>query len=160
MSKVAWVGLVVVMIVVGVGAGLVYVLKNKPTPSPVPETVVVASPSPVAAVVNNDLIKTQTNSKGDFLTDPKGITLYTYDKDTPNISNCYAGCAKAWPPYLQKQPTPTSTILPADFDTTKRTDGKVMYTYKGWPLYYYTKDVSPGDVTGDGVEEIWHLAKP
>jgi len=160
MTKVFWIGLGVVVVVVGVGTGLMYISSKRTAPAPVQETAVVTSPSPVAILVNNDLVKTQTNSKGDFLTDPKGMTLYIYDKDTPDVSNCYGSCANIWPPYLQKKPASTPTSLPADFGTSKRTDGKVMYTYKGWPLYYYAKDANPGDVTGDGVGEVWHLVKP
>lgn len=28
------------------------------------------------------------------------------------------------------------------------------------PLYYWVKDKKPGDVTGDGVNGVWHVAKP
>ncbi len=40
-------------------------------------------------------------------------------------------------------------------------DGKPikLWAYEGWPLYYYVKDTAPGDVTGDGVGQVWHVAK-
>ncbi|MCB1351011.1 MAG: hypothetical protein KDK11_21085, partial [Maritimibacter sp.] len=31
---------------------------------------------------------------------------------------------------------------------------------KGMPLYTWVNDTAPGDVTGDGVNGVWHLAKP
>jgi len=31
---------------------------------------------------------------------------------------------------------------------------------KGMPLYYFARDAAPGDTKGDGVKEIWPLAKP
>ncbi len=34
-----------------------------------------------------------------MLTDTKGITLYTFDKDKGKVSSCYGECAKHWPPY-------------------------------------------------------------
>ena len=37
---------------------------------------------------------------------------------------------------------------------TKRT------TYKGWPLYYFSSDVNPGDFKGEGVNNVWFVAKP
>ena len=33
-----------------------------------------------------------------------------------------------------------------------------MWAYKGWPLYYWFKDTMAGDITGDGVGGVWHLA--
>jgi predicted lipoprotein with Yx(FWY)xxD motif len=36
-----------------------------------------------------------------------------------------------------------------------------MVIYDGVPLYYYVKDAKPGDVTGEGVQNItWHVVKP
>jgi predicted lipoprotein with Yx(FWY)xxD motif len=35
-----------------------------------------------------------------------------------------------------------------------------LTTYKGWPLYYYAGDASPGDVNGDGLNNLWFVAKP
>ncbi len=42
----------------------------------------------------------------------------------------------------------------------KRTDGTLIYAYKGMPIYYYEKDQKAGDITGDGVGGVWHLVKP
>jgi len=38
--------------------------------------------------------------RGDVLVDDKGMTLYLFTRDGVNASNCYDGCAKAWPPFL------------------------------------------------------------
>ncbi|HGG05709.1 MAG TPA: hypothetical protein ENK28_09650 [Aliiroseovarius sp.] len=32
--------------------------------------------------------------------------------------------------------------------------------YRGQPLYLYAGDSKPGDINGDGVAGVWHLAKP
>jgi predicted lipoprotein with Yx(FWY)xxD motif len=92
------------------------------------------------------------------LTDAKGMTLYTYDKDTNNTSNCTGGCLKAWSPFLVSAGAAT-TSLPANLGTFKRTDGSMQYTWKGMPLYYFASDTKPGDVTGDGVGGVWHVVK-
>ena len=42
----------------------------------------------------------------------------------------------------------------------KRDDGSMMWAYKGKPLYLWAKDTKAGDVTGDGVNQIWHIATP
>ncbi|HCQ64264.1 MAG TPA: hypothetical protein DIU07_03395, partial [Rhodobacteraceae bacterium] len=34
------------------------------------------------------------------------------------------------------------------------------WTYKGMPLYLWVQDQAAGDVTGDGVKGVWHLARP
>lgn len=38
-----------------------------------------------------------------------------------------------------------------------RTDGTMQWAYEGKPLYLWTKDTKPGDVTGDGVGGVWHV---
>ena len=44
--------------------------------------------------------------------------------------------------------------------TITRADGKKQTTYKGLPLYYFSKDVKPGDTTGQGFKDLWSVAKP
>ena len=41
--------------------------------------------------------KTGTTAKGSVLTDTKGMTLYTFDKDTEGKSACNGPCATNWP---------------------------------------------------------------
>ena len=43
-------------------------------------------------------IQTGDTAKGAVLTDGNGLSLYTFDKDTPAVSNCYDDCAAKWPP--------------------------------------------------------------
>jgi predicted lipoprotein with Yx(FWY)xxD motif len=109
------------------------------------------------AAVNNAVLTTKTNpSLGQYLTDPDSKALYTYNADTKGVSNCTGSCLSAWPAYVDEGST---TGLPAGVDTIKRTDnGQIQYTYKGLPLYYFVSD-SPGQVTGDGVENF-SVAKP
>ncbi|MHB1110991.1 MAG: COG4315 family predicted lipoprotein, partial [Devosia sp.] len=88
------------------------------------------------------------------LTDANGMTLYTYDKDTAGVSNCYDKCAANWPPLFAAD----GAAAEGDFTLVTRTDGKMMWAYKGMPLYLWVKDQKPGDTTGDGVGEVWHTA--
>jgi len=84
------------------------------------------------------------------------MSLYTYDKDQAGVSNCYGACAKAWPPaYLGK-----NTPLGKNYGLIKRDDGGWQATFRGKPLYLYSKDKSIGDINGDGVGGVWRLAKP
>lgn len=107
-------------------------------------------------VTNAVLITESFAGLGQFLADPQGNTLYTYDHDTTGASTCTASCLASWPPYE----TTTATGLPTDVGTTKRSDdGKLQYTYKGKPLYYYTVDRDSGGVNGDGMNGF-RVAKP
>ena len=89
-----------------------------------------------------------------ILTDAKDMTLYIWDKDAVGVSNCYDQCAVNWPPLL----VPADTAVSGDFTLVDRTDGTKMWAYKGMPLYYWVEDMAPGDIKGDGVGGVWHLA--
>lgn len=88
------------------------------------------------------------------LTDANGMTLYTFDNDSAGTSNCYDSCAVKWPPLMAEAGAATD----GDFSVVARTDGTSMWAYKGAPLYYWQEDMQPGDITGDGVGGVWHLA--
>jgi predicted lipoprotein with Yx(FWY)xxD motif len=96
----------------------------------------------------------------EVLTDAKGMTLYTYDKDTAGATNCYDKCAVNWPPLW----APADAQVSGDWSLVDRTDatgdhaGMKMVAYKGKPLYLWIKDTKPGDMTGDGVGGVWHTA--
>jgi len=95
---------------------------------------------------------------GPILVDEKGMTLYMFEKDTPNTSSCYGGCATNWPPLLTTGAPLAGEGLDASLlGTTTRDDGNVQVTYNGWPLYYYVKDAAAGDMTGQGVGDVWFV---
>lgn len=165
MKKEYWIILVVILVLVFgyFGRHRIRRMFNGTTPPPpvqtensVPPSIETQSSS--SATVDNSVLTTKTDSnKGDYLADTKGMTLYSYDKDTTGVSNCSGACLKAWPIYSADEAPAT---LPTDVTTVKATDGKLMYAYKGVPLYYYANDSKPGDLTGDGVGGVWHLVKP
>ena len=101
--------------------------------------------------------KSGTTSKGAVLTDAKGMTLYTFDKDADGKSACNGPCATAWP-VLKAE----AGDAPGDgYTIVARDDGSKQWAYKGKPLYTFAKDTKPGDVTGDGfLNGAWHLATP
>ena len=96
-------------------------------------------------------------AKGKTLVDAKGMTLYTFDKDTtPGVSACTGGCMSNWPAATASptdKPSGDWTLLPS-------ADGKQQWAYKGHPLYRYAADKQAGDTKGDGFKEVWHIAKP
>lgn len=99
-------------------------------------------------------VKTAEIGGKQVLTDEKGMTLYTFDKDSPGVTACYDKCATAWPPLLAKD----GAAADGDFTLVDRTDGTKMWAYKGWPLYLWFKDTKPGETTGDMVNNVWHTA--
>ena len=101
------------------------------------------------------------SSLGKILVDDKGMALYMYTKDTPNVTVCYDQCATNWPPLLTKnKPTPGAGVDASLFGSTTRKDGSTQVTYKGWPLYYYIKDTASGDVKGQNVGKVWYVLSP
>jgi predicted lipoprotein with Yx(FWY)xxD motif len=97
------------------------------------------------------------NAKGKILTDSKGMTLYTFDRDTaPGKSACNGPCATNWPPLMAS----ASAANSGDWTVVTRDDGSKMWAYKGKPLYTWVKDTKPGETTGDGVNNVWKIAKP
>jgi predicted lipoprotein with Yx(FWY)xxD motif len=47
--------------------------------------------------------------------------------------------------------------------TTRRSDGTTQVTYNGHPLYYYAADSSPGQATGQGLNQfgaLWFVLSP
>ena len=85
-----------------------------------------------------------------------GITFAVYgDKDEGGVSACYDKCAENWPPLLAA----ADAKAEGEYGLTDRTDGSKQWTYDGKPLYLWVKDQKPGDMTGDGVNDVWHTAK-
>lgn len=99
-----------------------------------------------------------TKTTDGVLTDASGMSLYIFDKDVANSgkSVCKGSCATNWPPLMAKDGAKAS----GDYSIVKRDDGKMQWAFKGKPLYLWAKDQKPGDKTGDGVNNVWHLVKP
>ena len=87
---------------------------------------------------------------GMLLTDSSGFTLYTWDGDQPEMSNCWDACSDAWPPYLIASDLIAPDGLPGTLGYIDRGDGTWQVSLDGWPLYYYWADSQPGDVNGQG----------
>jgi predicted lipoprotein with Yx(FWY)xxD motif len=94
--------------------------------------------------------------QGEILTDTAGMSLYVFDKDTQGVSNCNGQCADNWPPLNAT----ADDQAEGDYGILIRADGSLQWSYKGQPLYLWVKDKMAGDTTGDGVKDIWHLARP
>lgn len=101
--------------------------------------------------------KISDTSKGKTLVDPHGMTLYTFDRDTvPGKSGCNGKCAANWPPFAATAGAENMN----NWTVIVRNDGSKQWAYKGKPLYRWMDDKHPGDVDGDGRNNVWHVAVP
>lgn len=96
-------------------------------------------------------------NEGGKLVGSNGMTLYTFDKDAAGSgkSVCNGPCAGNWPPLMAMDGDSAS----GDWSIVTRDDGKKQWAYKGKPLYFWIKDQKPGDTTGDGVNNVWRVAR-
>lgn len=112
--------------------------------------------APSAFAQNAMPAKTGQTAGGPVLTDSKGMTLYVFDRDSGGKSACNGQCAANWPPLM----APAGAKPMGDYTVITRDDGSMQWAYKGKPLYGWAKDGKPGDTTGDGVNNVWHVARP
>ena len=105
--------------------------------------------------------KTMETSLGKVWTDANGMTLYTYDKDTKgaDTSACTDKCIVNWPPFLAAADAKAMGDWTLVNVTDKDGKAQKMWAYDGMPLYLFIKDTKAGDVTGDMVAGVWHIAK-
>jgi predicted lipoprotein with Yx(FWY)xxD motif len=126
--------------------------------------VVPPSASVVPAMAEEIMINTAKDDKlGTFLVDGKGMTLYLFTKDTPGKSNCSGDCLVKWPPLVAtdvKQVKVGTGVDASKLGLADIADGKKIVTYNGMPLYYWVKDVKPGDTTGQNVGNVWFVVAP
>jgi len=118
---------------------------------------------PAALAAGNAVNMVANPTLGNILTDSDGRTLYRFTKDTLNVSSaCYGGCAVNWPPLLIEDGNPVAGegVNGNMLGVLTRTDGTRQVMYNGMPLYYYNKDVNPGDTLGQLVGNVWFIVHP
>lgn len=139
------------------------------SPSPAaPTTTAAESPTatetgtPTATETAAVDLKTASSSKGEIVVDGKGMSVYYFTKDVKDSgkSNCTGDCLVAWPPVLTTNETPKVEGVTGKVGTIDTPDGKKQVTIEGMPVYLWEKDKAPGDVTGQGVGNVWYLVAP
>jgi predicted lipoprotein with Yx(FWY)xxD motif len=103
-------------------------------------------------------------SSAGHLVDGAGLSLYTFDNDTEGTSACTSdSCVENWPALAvedEDQPPVAGDGVGGALAVIEREGGTYQVTYNGKPLYFYAGDAAPGDMNGDGLNEVWHLANP
>ncbi|NTS77224.1 hypothetical protein HR060_10150 [Catenovulum sp. SM1970] len=96
--------------------------------------------------------------QGSIIVTESGLSLYVLANDTVGSSNCTttASCTTFWPPLLAGDGAEATS----DMTIIVRDDGTQQWAYRGQALYTFQSDSSQGDISGDAVDGIWHLARP
>ncbi|WP_439375195.1 COG4315 family predicted lipoprotein [Bradyrhizobium sp. DASA03120] len=111
-------------------------------------------PKPEATIAPARVVLTKQGPK---LVDLKGMTLYTYERDTTGkTSNCNGKCAESWVPLAAT----ADAKAVGDFTVINRNDGSKMWAYRYRPLYTSPADKAPGDANGTATTLQWHIARP
>jgi predicted lipoprotein with Yx(FWY)xxD motif len=110
-------------------------------------------PGPWLSVSDSDL--------GPILVDGEGFTLYALVSSNGDPEACTGPCAEIWPPAtFDETGTAGSELDPTRIGRTNRADGTTQVVYGGHPLYRYLDDSLPGDVNGQGVNDVWFVIDP
>lgn len=82
-------------------------------------------------------------------------TAYTFANDTDGVSNCSGGCLSNWPSIVADDQG-----TEGQFSSITRDDSSLQRSFKNRPLYYYQGDASEGEVNGEGLGDVWYVARP
>jgi predicted lipoprotein with Yx(FWY)xxD motif len=107
----------------------------------------------------------QRTPVGPILATGGGDTLYDFGPDTSNHSACLnAGCVYQWPPLLVDGTVRVGPGVAGSLvGRVSRPDGSTQLSYDGHPLYSYIRDVKPGLVTGQAIDQDggpWYVLDP
>jgi predicted lipoprotein with Yx(FWY)xxD motif len=126
-----------------------------------------ASPSGTASATpaGTAAVGTANTGFGPILVDGSGRTLYLFEKDRPNVSECTGACATEWPVFHSNaMPKAGSGVQAALLGVIKRSDNTTQVTYNQHPLYYYRDDAGkPGQIRGQNVSAFgakWYVVAP
>ena len=114
-----------------------------------------------AEEMSTDLATADT-SLGTVVVDGNGMTAYYFLKDVKDsgTSACSGDCLAAWPPITTESDTPTVEGVTGEVGTITATDGSTQITIDGRPIYTFAQDSAPGDVNGQGVNDVWYVIAP
>ena len=119
---------------------------------------IVANAGPTVRVFDHPVL-------GEILVGPTGMTLYTFANDRTDDLVCEDGCSENWPPLVVSRRPVVPPGLEDRVDLVLRgpdehRPARIQVTYRGRPLYYWSRDSQPGDVKGQGMAGLWSVAKP
>jgi predicted lipoprotein with Yx(FWY)xxD motif len=118
--------------------------------------VVAAAPSAASEFLLNASL---SRDLGSILTASTGMTLYIFTNDTPGVSNCIAQCLETWPAFTVDAAATLNAVpgIGGTISVLQRPDGLSQVMLDNRPLYFFAGDTQPGDVTGQGVGDVWFV---
>jgi predicted lipoprotein with Yx(FWY)xxD motif len=111
---------------------------------------------------SGSVVEVTDSQYGQILIDSDGRTLYSFDKETTDRSECFGACAEAWPPFYTEGEPQASKGVDQELLGTTDHEGRDLVTYNGHPLYYYVNE-GPNEVLCQNVEEfggLWLVVEP
>ena len=113
---------------------------------------------------SNSSIGVRRTHLGRIVVDGRGRTLYLFERDKADNSNCSNGCLTVWPALTATvRPHARAGVVGGKIGTIRRADGRRQVTYNKHPLYYYVGDGRPGDTNGQGLNQFgakWYVLSP
>jgi len=106
-------------------------------------------------------LKAVSSPLGTILVDQDGKTLYLFEADSKNKSNCSGGCLNLWPPVMANGKATAGNGVSAGMVGTAT--GSAQVTYAGHPLYWFSGDTKAGDTNGQGLDDFggeWYAISP
>lgn len=100
----------------------------------------------------------RTGEYGPYITDSNRQALYLLEGEAAGETDCYAACAQVWRPFIAPQGSPADADPGVQANlivTIRRQNGSMQVTYNGHPLYYYVRDLGPGQTAGQDVTDAW-----
>lgn len=129
--------------------------------------VVVLIPQIAAAQDTVTVSVSESEEYGEFLT-VDGLPVYLFstdvpgDETTPPTLTCTGECLATWPPVVGVGVEPGEGVNP-DLLGAIESEGLVIATYNGWPLYFFLRDTAGEAPTGQEIESFggeWYLVSP
>jgi predicted lipoprotein with Yx(FWY)xxD motif len=160
LAAIAATAAVAAVIVSGCGSSSNNSSTDKATSTAATSTASSSAPA-TSAPATMQSIGTTKGKLGKYLVDGKGMTLYLFEGDKMNASNCTGSCLSIWPAYTagSKPPAATGGVKAGMLGVTSGSGQKIV-TYNGHPLYHYVGDKKPGDTTGQGLDQFgakWYV---
>lgn len=92
-----------------------------------------------------------TTLQGRMVVNERGYSVYTWDNDAPNKSNCAGDCAQIWIPAL----APASAQPQGDWTIVQRAPGVRQWAFRRKPVYTFSEDTQRESLNGGDVPG-WH----
>jgi predicted lipoprotein with Yx(FWY)xxD motif len=88
---------------------------------------------------------------GRLLVDHRNYSIYTWDADGNNKSNCFDACLNDWGPILASETSQAG----GEWTVIERSPGVMQWAYRGEPLYRYLSDIRTRSQLGSEAPG-WH----